>query len=393
MYDIAIIGAGPSGATLARLLNKTLKVLLIDKRDFYSNTNNGINLNANEQMICENNPRVKCCGGLLAPDAQKMLATLGLGIPKEVLVGPQLFTVRTIDFDNNIEKFYQRSYVNINREKFDSYLLSLVGDNVDIHLGAVFKAVKEISDGYEIEYFQNGNTNKVLARLLIGADGAMSKIRNLILDKKVTKGSANKTNLKYVAVQETFFVSQSLPYFSSIFDKEISDFYSWVIPKENHILVGAAVREDDDVLNKFEILKKKLENKGFQLDNKVNRHGSHIIRPISFNDISTGDGSIFLVGEAAGFISPSSAEGISYALRSSMDLAEAINQNYCEKPYVNIDCKSIDLVRRKYKKSSYKTLLNILIKNLKSPAMYNSNLRKIVMKSGILSMKEPLKGE
>ena len=34
---------------------------------------------------------------MIAPDAQQMLAKLGLGVPLEVLVGPQLFTVRTID--------------------------------------------------------------------------------------------------------------------------------------------------------------------------------------------------------------------------------------------------------------------------------------------------------
>ncbi len=35
-----------------------------------------------------------CCGGLLAPDAQKMLAKLGLGLPNEVIVGPQMFSVK-----------------------------------------------------------------------------------------------------------------------------------------------------------------------------------------------------------------------------------------------------------------------------------------------------------
>jgi geranylgeranyl diphosphate/geranylgeranyl-bacteriochlorophyllide a reductase len=31
MYDIAIIGAGPAGATLARLIGRQYKTLLIDK--------------------------------------------------------------------------------------------------------------------------------------------------------------------------------------------------------------------------------------------------------------------------------------------------------------------------------------------------------------------------
>ena len=33
MYDITIIGAGPAGANLARLIGDKYKVLLIDKRD------------------------------------------------------------------------------------------------------------------------------------------------------------------------------------------------------------------------------------------------------------------------------------------------------------------------------------------------------------------------
>ncbi len=60
MYDIVIIGSGPAGSNLARLIGEKYKVLLIDKRDLEKvNHKNHIN---------------KCCGGLLAPDAQKMIA-------------------------------------------------------------------------------------------------------------------------------------------------------------------------------------------------------------------------------------------------------------------------------------------------------------------------------
>ncbi|MEL7657249.1 MAG: FAD-dependent monooxygenase, partial [Bacillota bacterium] len=62
MYDVLIIGAGPAGSSLARLIGDKYKVLLIDKRDL-----------ANENP---HNLARKCCGGLLAPDAQKMIAKL-----------------------------------------------------------------------------------------------------------------------------------------------------------------------------------------------------------------------------------------------------------------------------------------------------------------------------
>lgn len=73
MYDIAIVGGGPAGSTLARLLGKKYRILLLEKRDFC-----GKNSASAE----------KCCGGLIAPDAQLMLAKFGLGIPGSVLLTP-----------------------------------------------------------------------------------------------------------------------------------------------------------------------------------------------------------------------------------------------------------------------------------------------------------------
>ena len=112
MYDVAIIGAGPAGSTLSRLIGKDLKVLLVDKRKADR---------SNETRLVN-----KCCGGLLAPDAQAMLSRFGLWLPKNVLVDPQLFAVRTIDLQQKLEQFYQRYYINMDRNRFDYWLLSLV---------------------------------------------------------------------------------------------------------------------------------------------------------------------------------------------------------------------------------------------------------------------------
>jgi geranylgeranyl reductase len=120
MYDVAIIGAGPAGATLARLIAEKYRVLLIDKRQLID--------------LPEKLSSSKCCGGLLAPDAQRMLSRLGLGLPKSVLEEPQLFVVRAIDIQQGLEGYYQRHYINMHRQKFDRWLLSLVPSSVDIRL-------------------------------------------------------------------------------------------------------------------------------------------------------------------------------------------------------------------------------------------------------------------
>ena len=94
MYDVAIIGGGPAGTTLARLIGEKYRVLLVDKRKL---------INSPESSLSR-----KCCGGLLAPDAQGMLSKMGLGLPKSVLVDPQLFVVRAINVRQHMQRYYQR---------------------------------------------------------------------------------------------------------------------------------------------------------------------------------------------------------------------------------------------------------------------------------------------
>jgi flavin-dependent dehydrogenase len=127
MYDIAIIGLGPAGATLARLLDKKFRVIAIDRK---------------------NASLSKCCGGLLSPDAQKILAAFDICLPKDVLVDPQIFSVKTIDIDNNIEKFYQRFYINMDRAKFDNFLISLIPYNVEICSESICKKIEKENGNY-----------------------------------------------------------------------------------------------------------------------------------------------------------------------------------------------------------------------------------------------------
>lgn len=352
MYDIVIVGAGPAGATLARMLKNTFKVLILDKRTF-------------DHKACL---ITKCCGGLLAPDAQKVLGHLGLGIPKDVLVSPQLFTVKTLDFDNNIERFYQRHYINIDREKFDQWLVEQIPEHVECLFGVQYKQHHTLSDGrLEVVYTHNGKQHKIHTKYLIGADGGFSLVRKQL-------GLGDKLQ-RYASIQEWYHVDDLMPYFTTIFDKEITDFYSWTIPKENALILGSAIPFRNNVNNRFKRLKQKLVKKGFPLNACIKREGAYIIRPSRLQALSYGKDQVFLIGEAAGFISPSSAEGFSYGMRSGLKLAKDFN-----------GLGEANRIQH-YKKSCQSLKHNISIKNLKAPFMYNPFLRRAVMKSGLLSMK------
>ncbi len=350
MYDIAIIGAGPAGATLARLIGKNYKVLLIDKRA----------LLGGEEGSFE-----KCCGGLIAPDAQYMLGKLGLGVPKSVLVGPQLFVVRTIDIQNKIERFYQRHYINVDREKFDSWLVSLLPSSIEIRCGFLFKSFEKTDTGVNVKISHKGKEYVEKARFLIGADGAFSKVRRLLAPHTFPK--------KYIAIQEWFKVDKSLPYFSAIFDKNITDYYSWTIPKEDCLLIGTAIPVQSNARQKFELLKENLRNYGFVWKQQIKKQGCYLIRPQKVSQICLGKENILLLGEAAGWISPTSAEGLSYSFRSALALAKSLRKNP-EKCFLD------------YTKQTKELKANIFSKKLKAPFMYNPIMRNIVMKSKILSM-------
>lgn len=115
LYDIAIIGTGPAGATLARLLHPKYKIIAIDKKNPHGD---GFQ---------------KPCGGLICTDAQKALASFDLTLPKDVLVDPQIFAVKTIDLKNKLIRHYQRFYINMDRHKFDLWLESLLPKTVELH--------------------------------------------------------------------------------------------------------------------------------------------------------------------------------------------------------------------------------------------------------------------
>jgi flavin-dependent dehydrogenase len=357
MYDIAIVGSGPAGANLARLIGDKYKVLLIDKRDLENeNPKNRAN---------------KCCGGLLAPDAQKMIASLGLGIPKDILVNPQLFAVRTIDLSNNLERLYQRFYYNMDREKFDRWLVSILPAGVDKKFNSFFKSFAEIPGGYEIRYIYNGQEIAANTRVIVGADGATSRLR-----KSISKDI--NTPEKYISIQEWFECPSDIPYFTAIFDEEISDFYSWIIPKDNCLLLGSALRPRENAREKYDLLKTKLTKLGYNFENKIKTEGAFIFRPKKVSQLYAGRDGIALIGEAAGAISPSSAEGISYALKSSLYLAQSLEEG-------------IEGFLDRYKQRLKDIKLNLLIKNLKSPAMYNPFLRQLAMKSGLQSINYEMK--
>ena len=152
----------------------------------------------------------------------------------------------------------------------------------------------------------------------------------------------------------------NVPFQDTYYDSEITE-----------LTVTHLTETDLKRLAYFEKLKTRLKSQGIILGKEKEAEGCIVLRPKSAHQIVLGDGNVFLIGEAAGFISPSSLEGISKAMYSAEALANALMK---EAPL------------KAYKKNTRKLRFGIFLKTVKCPFMYAPFLRKLVMRSGLTAI-------
>ena len=349
IYDIAVIGAGPAGAVFVKEIAASrpeLKILLVDGQA--QNT-------------------AKPCGGLLAPDAQKLLARFDLALPKSILEDPQIFAVETMDIAQGLVRYYQRHYLNMDRAAFDAWLVSLIPPHVSIKK-ARCREIKKSGGLYDLSLVQNGTPLQIMARTVVGADGGASVVRRTFF---------SPMKVQYVAIQQWFKNSgQQLPLYSCIFDRETSNSCSWTIHKGEYVIFGGAF-DRDGCRKAFDKQKARLEAfLGRSFGETVKTEACLVSSPRSMKDFYTGKDGVFLLGEAAGFISASSFEGLSSAMYSGKLLADAFAQ-----------AKSFADAQTVYRKSTRSLKLKLRAKAVKRAVLCSPLLRKLIMKSGIQSIK------
>ncbi len=336
MYDIIIIGSGPAGSTFAKLIDKKYKVLLINSLSIKS----------------------KPCGGLLSPDAQKCLAALNMTLPKRLLVDPQIFSVKVVDYDNYVTRNYIRSYLNFNRDEFNMWLFTMAKSRVETIDGMVVK-INHTDEFYEVHIKSPNKSEEIIYKTtyLVGADGASGITRLSIYPSDRTE--------QLLSIQEWYESTNIKPIYSCIFDKKNITTYAWTISKDNYLIFGGVFKSNES----FENVKKHITDK-----KPIKREACLINNVRKKSEILSGHDNAFLIGEASGLISPSSYEGISYAITSATILASVFNTN--SNNFNKIYDKKLKPLKRK-----------IGIKIWKAKILNNKTLRGLIMKSKISSVK------
>lgn len=296
-YDTVVVGAGPAGVMAAMKAAARGTVLVLESSSM---------------------PRDKSCGGMLNEHAQEFIAGIA-PIPRSMVRTPEHVNFRYVDWDRGIRKPTSLRFLNVDRRQFDDWLVSLLPGNVHVASSSPVGGFTQDAGGVSVTVSVAGDDHTVRCNNLVGADGARSTVRRTLGEGSVST---------YVTLQDFCKLEGELePYFDCIYMRDIGDSYaySYIVPKGEVALVGSVYypktrRPHEKQDQTMDILRATLP----QLGEMVKREASVALHVRSAADVVAGRGRVLLAGEAGGFMSPTSGEGISYAMNSGAAAGMAI---------------------------------------------------------------------
>lgn len=283
MYDVIIVGGGAVGLYLAKKFTKK----------------------GNSVLVLERKTKIggKLCSGLVSPH---LFEFLGLGGEKFTFI-ERGFSKARIWVGETFFDFKGKVWL-INRQKFDEYLASEARKSgVKISLGAEVIKVQE-ENSFVRTILKSGE--EVKGRILAGCDGALSTVARAVsfLNKK-------KLLLGVVTYERRRRFQQLSDGFPELFlSKEFPGFFAWKIPRKKAIEWGTALlsqKKPKEKLEKF-LNKRKIRCRGFK---SAFIPLSPVKRTITKR--------VFVCGDAAGQIKPSTGGGLVYGI-SAAEIASSV---------------------------------------------------------------------
>ncbi|XP_065865965.1 geranylgeranyl diphosphate reductase, chloroplastic-like [Euphorbia lathyris] len=296
----AVIGGGPAGSSAAEALASA-----------------GI-----ETFIFERNTSTaKPCGGAIPlcmlDEFSIPLNLIDRHVTRMRIISPSNVTV---DFGSKTLKPHE-SIPMLRREVLDSFLRTRAqsaGATLIPALVTNLDLPSSSKEPYIIHHTINNTQRTLAVDVIIGADGANSRVAKSINAGNYTCAIAFQERIRLPDDKMEYYQNLAEMY---VGDDVSPDFYAWVFPKCDHVAVGTGT-----VRGKQQI---KAYQRGIRERVRHKINGGKVIKveahPIPEHPRPTRvRGRVALVGDAAGYVTKCSGEGIYFAAKSGRMCGEAI---------------------------------------------------------------------
>jgi flavin-dependent dehydrogenase len=296
-FDVVIIGAGLAGLQCAKLLSRQgAKILLVDRKNDLTKGVHTTGIFVRKTL----------------EDFEFPPGTLGKPVKNVTLYSPML---RAIKLESERIEFRAGKMGAL----YESFLQDCLENGVEFSNGTRYVSAKTASDETTIYLEKNGAAFQVKTKVLVGADGATSRVaKDLKLDE-------NKEWI--VGFEEVFHAENSNrePRLHCFLDARLAPGYlAWIADdgEEIHVGVGGYPKNfaPREALKRFkEKTKEIIDLSDAKL---IETRGGQIPVGGVLRKIANENG--LLIGDAAGAVSPLTAGGLDPALRLSRIAAEII---------------------------------------------------------------------
>ena len=294
-FDVAIIGSGPSGASTAFNLAKAgISTVIIEK---------------------ETLPRYKTCGGGFVYRGRKDL-------PFDIsdVIEREFYKVDTYFGDKlHFESTREKPVISmIMRDAFDHLIVKKATElGVTLLQGHKLIGLTFNEENIVLKTSQN----ELSVKFIIAADGVLSPTAKMAGWKEDTRKLIPALEYEVEVPTEDFErLSKEVR-----FDIDAAPSgYAWCFPKKNHLSLGVLTTKRSKI-NLKEYYAEYLKKLGITTIIKESQHGFQI--PVAPRTDGFFKKNVFLIGDAAGFAEPITAEGISNAILSGKYVAEALTES------------------------------------------------------------------
>ncbi|ESQ27705.1 hypothetical protein EUTSA_v10018504mg [Eutrema salsugineum] len=303
---VAVIGGGPAGGAAAETLAKGgIETILIERKM----------------------DNCKPCGGAIplcmVGEFNLPLDIIDRRVTKMKMISPSNIAV---DIGRTLK---EHEYIGmVRREVLDAYLRERAEKSGATVINGLFLKMdlpENWDSPYKLHYTEydgktgaTGQKKTMEVDAVIGADGANSRVAKSIGAGDYDYAIAFQERIRIPDEKMTYYEDLAEMY---VGDDVSPDFYGWVFPKCDHVAVGTGTVTHKGDIKKFQLATRN-RAKDKILGGKIIRVEAHPIpehpRPRRLSK------RVALVGDAAGYVTKCSGEGIYFAAKSGRMCAEAI---------------------------------------------------------------------